>query len=32
VVAFDFAGFSNKKQVSVTLNKWTVSPSQGTWN
>ena len=21
VVAFDFAGFSNKKQISVTLNK-----------
>lgn len=26
VVAFDFAGFSNKKEISVKLDKWTPTP------
>ena len=35
LVAFDFAGFSNKQQISVTLNKWSetsAKPAQGTGN
>ncbi len=34
VVAFDFAGFSNKKEVSVKLDKWTTPtpPTTGTGN
>ena len=30
VVAFDFAGFSNKKEVSVKLDKWTPAPAPKT--
>ena len=35
LVAFDFAGFSNKKEVSVKLDKWVTpppTPKQGTGN
>ncbi len=35
LVAFDFAGFSNKKEVSVKLDKWSTpapAPKQGTGN
>jgi hypothetical protein len=32
IVAFDFAGFSNTKEIPITLNKLTVAPSNGTGN
>ena len=32
IAAFDFAGFSNTKDIPITLNKWTVAPSNGTGN
>jgi hypothetical protein len=30
IVAFDFAGFSNKKEIPITLNKWSTTPTPST--